>query len=238
VTEHTDEADEIFDKLRDFAPEVEVVDWPARSRAQWRLRTQRENEARYGKIPRNSWPGGKMLPGEADERDYWVTKLYQEQGLTLQATAEQMGLHQSTISGAVKRLGIGRGHGSYGEGRVKQVRQQGRRELVRRLHQSGANVAEIASELGYGKSTVRSDLKAMGLPYEPPDTSMGLRPQATTELVENAVRQLKGIADVVLKTRLGEVQATEDQIKTWIEDLADVGIAVRKLRKQVRGRQA
>ena len=231
-----DEIARLFDGIKAFEPDAAVVDWPARSRAQWKAKMQAEDEARYGTVPRNTWPKAGRLYTQADkdERDYWIRKLYGEQGLAVLAVSDLIGISGSAISNRVRAMGIGRS-GKMGVGHTKQRVANQRRRLVRQLHENGASVREIAAELGWHETTIASDIHQMGLPLRPPPRPSGLTADESRELIDNAVRQLAGVARLVQGAKLSDPKADIDTLREWDRSLSAVVVAVRKIRKAMKG---
>lgn len=231
-----DEITRLFDGIKAFEPEATVVDWPARERAQWKARMDAEDEARYGTTPRSEWPpNARWWPNHVRrEADYWIQKLYGEQGLTGRYVADLTNLTEGMIKNRVRALGLHRGR-KMGVGHMKARQAEQRRRLVRQLHENGASVREIAVELGWNDTTIGLDLKALGLPTKPPPRKSGLTAEESWEMIDNSVRQLTGVARLAMGARLSNPEAREDTLREWDKNLTEVVVAVRKLRKTMKG---
>lgn len=227
--------DDLYDRLTAIGePEVAVVEWPRQDRARWRAREENEDVARYGTIPRSVWPP-KVKGADLEERNYWITKLYGEERLTQREVAVQLRIHISTVQKEVIRLGIARGRNNYGIDSIKQRRVEQRRRLVVQMNGNGAGVEEIAEELGYHTSTIRNDLRALGLPPHPEGKTIS--PTVAAEIVENATRTLANVADVILDQSFDLSKATDEQLHEWERRLAQTGTAMRRIRAAMRSRK-
>jgi DNA-binding CsgD family transcriptional regulator len=96
-------------------------------------------------------------------RDKRIARLYKEKRLSSYTIADRMGLHPSTVSRVVRRLGLARPYGWHCK---PDPGLKPRNDRIERLYREGLTVQQIINRLGLTltKSPVLNILKARGVP--------------------------------------------------------------------------
>lgn len=175
------------------------------------------DEERYGTEPRTDWPAShwNYTPADHAERDYWVRKLYADEGLATTMVARRMQVDRNVVRSIIARLGIQRPPGTMGK-TPRQEAQANRRAKVREVFEAREGrigPGEIARILGVGDTSVSRDMIEMGLVPVRDEA----RRQPLDQTVDRAVQQMADLGDLLLNHRylsLLEVDlATADELR-------------------------
>lgn len=123
----------------------------------------KDPEFPYGPEPRKEWPKNKAgwTPELIKEREWWVRRFVEEEGLNFVATALRIGIHETTVGNDARRLRLKRAPVRHRDDDPRTLRRDARREQVRQLRDRGLGATEIAVELGSSPSTITQDLRAL-----------------------------------------------------------------------------